>query len=132
MASRIGEYTIRPFTSNNSLYNVSLTILIAISACAANIWEEVVAEEEAEEHQRSVEDSVPTIVYRRQNADVIPQKDIARFSSVFFFFHLLLSDDCFIGRMRSNSTSSTNESRKSIVLVRRVSRNRSLSTRLAP
>ncbi|KAH6819001.1 Protein kinase superfamily protein [Perilla frutescens var. frutescens] len=73
-----------------------------------DIWAEIIAEEEEEEHQRSVGDSQPEIVYRRQKAGVISHKDLPR---------------------RQSNSSSRNGTRKSIVPVKRVSWNRSLYTR---
>lgn len=75
-----------------------------------DLWAEVLAEEEEEEeHQRSVQDSEPEIVSRRQKAGVIPQKGSSR---------------------RQSSLSSGNRNRKSIAPpVKRVSWNRSLYTR---
>ncbi|KAL1534993.1 non-specific serine/threonine protein kinase [Salvia divinorum] len=67
---------------------------------------EVVSEEE--EHQRSIEDSEPAIVYRRQKAHSIPQKALPR---------------------RQSNSSSRDGTRKSILPVKRVSWNRFLSTR---
>ncbi|XP_057807449.1 serine/threonine-protein kinase haspin homolog isoform X2 [Salvia miltiorrhiza] len=70
-----------------------------------DLWDEVVAEEE-EKHQRSVGDWEPAIVYRRQKADV--KKDLPR---------------------RQSNSGSGDGSRKSFAPVKRVSWNRSLSTR---
>ncbi|KAK6119088.1 hypothetical protein DH2020_047174 [Rehmannia glutinosa] len=74
-----------------------------------DLWSEIVEEEE--ENQRSVGVPAPEIavIYRRQKSDIVPQKDVAR--------------------RQSNSSSGTNGNRKSLAPVKRVSWNRSLSTR---
>ncbi|XP_042006151.1 serine/threonine-protein kinase haspin homolog [Salvia splendens] len=71
-----------------------------------DLWAEVVSEEE--EHKRSIEDSEPAIIYRRQKPHSIPQKVLPR---------------------RQSKSSSGGGTRKSILPVKRVSWNRSLSTR---
>ncbi|KAG8369024.1 hypothetical protein BUALT_Bualt15G0107200 [Buddleja alternifolia] len=70
-------------------------------------WAEIVEEEE---NNRAVEVSEPEIavIYQRQKAEIIPQKEAAR---------------------RQSNSSSENESRRSLAPVKRVSWNRSLSTR---
>ncbi|KAG6406318.1 hypothetical protein SASPL_133918 [Salvia splendens] len=71
-----------------------------------DLWAEVVSEEE--ERKRPIEDSEPAIVYRRQKPHSIPQKVLPR---------------------RQSNSSSRDGTRKSILPVKRVSWNRSLSTR---
>ncbi|KAI3445475.1 hypothetical protein Pfo_002140 [Paulownia fortunei] len=79
-----------------------------MSSRIVDLWAEIVEEEE--ENQRSVGVSDPeiSVIYQRQRADVIPQKDVTR---------------------RQSNSSSENGSRKSLAPVKRVSWNRSLSTR---